>query len=378
MKERLNVNSAPAMYWLVAISLVLVSLALMFANPDQENAAATSVACQHVDAPQDLSGACVNPPEALRSQKVMVEQDATVKPQPKPQLTTGQDTKKFWQRLKSTEALRALKSPPVIHQHWFADKAPAQQLDKSTLKKISETYGFPSSLLYFMSFKESKGRCDVVSHKGAEGCFQFMPETAEQFGLIRDDKDLRIRPLASADTAARYLAWLMVLFYADNADPQNWEQLRHALAAYNAGHRKVHREGKLSVPSFTETLMYVHDIEELTKGRATVVRWGDTLDKLSARTGVDKVALLRANIELKDDESLRANTVVYLPDPTSGMSKVLVTRGMTLSKIQRDTGVSIKELIQANRLERPDSIKVGQLIYVPALSPKKTTAIAQL
>lgn len=359
MKKILPLQSAPAMYWLVIVGLCLGAIVALF---------------------NLLGSQETNKPEATPTITVHQKVVDAVAPDAEPMLTEVDKKEEpyqpYWKKLESNEALKALVEPPLAHKSWFDKNANKKVLDKKGLSAISRYYGFPDDLLYFMWFKETQGSCLAVSQKGASGCFQFMPDTAKQFGLMTDKHDLRSRPDASADTAARYLSWLLVLLYADNADPKNWEQLRHALAAYNAGHRNVNRSGEIKIPSFTETLRYVHDIEELTLGRATIVQWKDTLDKLSERTGVDKELLLRANLELKDDKSLRANTIVYLPDPNNGYSKVLITRGMTLYQIQRDTGVTVAELIKTNRLSKPDTLKVGQLIYIPVVTPKKTITTA--
>lgn len=311
--------------------------------------------CNTIDGPEHLISACNTPQPPI----VIAVEDNPAPPPAAPHQA-------FWQQWPAQEALARLKHPPVAHSAFFSRTAKRDMLDKPTLNQISRHYGLPDDILYFQWFKENRGECQQTSHKGAAGCFQFMKQTAIQFNLIQGKEDHRRSPSASADTAARYLSWLLVLFYGDEANPADWTQLRHALAAYNAGHRYVNRNGTLSIPSFTETQRYVYEIEELTTGRALLVKWGDTLEKISKRTGLSVQTLLRANPDITHNHSLKANTMLLLPDPQTGMSKVLITRGMTLSHIQRGTGVSLQELIRANKLVKPDTLHIGQFIFVPA------------
>jgi len=115
--------------------------------------------------------------------------------------------------------------------------------------------GLPPELLHSIAQVESGYRQDAVSPKGAMGIMQLMPRTA---------RDLRADPADAAenvDAGARYLRELL-LKYLD--DPN---QLRKALAAYNAGPGAVDRF--YGVPPYRETLQYVqkvlHKRRELSK-----------------------------------------------------------------------------------------------------------------
>lgn len=272
-----------------------------------------------------------------------------------------------WSNGSLRDRLKALESPPDIHREFFKSSFNKVPLGRDALNSISRVYGLPEDLLYYQWHEENRGTCEATSHKGASGCFQFLPATAEQFGLIQDGKDYRKNAYASADAAARYLLWLLFLMYDESADPSNWEQLRHALAAYNAGYKKVNVNGSPRIPSFTETQRYVYKIEELATGRATLVEEGESLDLLSQRTGIDVEALLRANPEVTNESVIAPGTFVQLPDPETGLSKVLITRGMTLSEIHRGTGASVEDLMQANDLSTSASLQVGQIIVIPPL-----------
>lgn len=86
---------------------------------------------------------------------------------------------------------------------------------------------------------ESAYRQDAISHAGAIGLGQLMPDTARDLGV--DPRD----PLQNLDGSARYLAMLLERF----GDP------RLALAAYNAGPDVVRQYG--GIPPYRETQNHV-------------------------------------------------------------------------------------------------------------------------
>ncbi|HEJ7247924.1 TPA: transglycosylase SLT domain-containing protein [Serratia marcescens] len=111
------------------------------------------------------------------------------------------------------------------------------------LSKLEETFGLPAGLLRSMVITESGGDTQAVSKAGAKGPFQFMPGTAQDFGLVGDDV---FDPEKSAHAAARYMSQLLKMFDGD---------LGKALAAYNWGQGNVERKGLGAAPQ--ETREYV-------------------------------------------------------------------------------------------------------------------------
>ncbi|MFN1150038.1 transglycosylase SLT domain-containing protein [Serratia liquefaciens] len=111
------------------------------------------------------------------------------------------------------------------------------------LSKLEETFKLPPGLLRSIAITESGGNPEAVSGAGAKGLFQFMPDTAKDFGLKgRDVFD----PEKSALAAAQYMSQLMKMFDGD---------LGKALAAYNWGQGNVMRKGMDAAPK--ETREYV-------------------------------------------------------------------------------------------------------------------------
>ena len=88
---------------------------------------------------------------------------------------------------------------------------------------------------------ESAGRADAVSHAGAQGLMQLMPDTASRFG-VKDS----LRPDDNIAGGVKYLDFLMKEF---DQDPIL------VLAGYNAGEGAV-RNHK-GVPPYAETRDYV-------------------------------------------------------------------------------------------------------------------------
>lgn len=102
------------------------------------------------------------------------------------------------------------------------------------IKREFTRQGIPTDLAY-MALIESGFNPRALSHAGAKGIWQFMPETARRFGLrVSDTHDDRTDPVKSTKAAARYLKTLYRQF-------GNWPL---AVAAYNCGEGRVARAMK--------------------------------------------------------------------------------------------------------------------------------------
>lgn len=119
--------------------------------------------------------------------------------------------------------------------------SPEQALKLSMLEK---QHGLPSGLLKNVMTAESAGDPNAVSPKGAMGYFQFMPQTAAEYG-VQDPTNFD----QSATGAAR--------MYADLSRKYNGD-LPSMLAAYNWGQGNVDRKGLENAPA--ETRGYIAKI----------------------------------------------------------------------------------------------------------------------
>jgi len=128
---------------------------------------------------------------------------------------------------------------------WKPPAAAAPYL--SAIAAAEQKYGLPTNMLARLLYQESRFRTDIITGKtkspaGALGIAQFMPATAQQFGINPLD------PFQAIDAAGRYLSQLFRRF-------GSWSE---ALASYNWGQGNVSRKGLAAAP--TETRNYFTQI----------------------------------------------------------------------------------------------------------------------
>jgi len=132
--------------------------------------------------------------------------------------------------------------------------APLAQPYLDAVARAAARHGLDEKLLHAMVIVESAYRPDAVSPAGAAGLTQLMPGTAADLG-VADRFDVDQNLAGGADYLARQLL--------------RFNDLRLALAAYNAGPARVARLGR--VPEIQETQAYVASVIDcylaLTAGR---------------------------------------------------------------------------------------------------------------
>jgi soluble lytic murein transglycosylase len=111
------------------------------------------------------------------------------------------------------------------------------------------------ALLYAFMRQESRFQTDAVSHKGATGLMQLMPDTATFISNTPDDPtttDQLMTPATNLSAGQRYLKHLMRL-------PEIGDNLMFVIAAYNAGPGKLAR-WRSQMPTITDPLLFLESL----------------------------------------------------------------------------------------------------------------------
>lgn len=116
-------------------------------------------------------------------------------------------------------------------------------IDPNYLAQLEQQNGLPPGLLMRQMMAESSGNPNAVSPRGAVGAFQFMPATAQQYGIDPRDEN------QSAQGAVRMDSDLMKKYNGN---------VPMALAGYNWGQGNVDRKGMQNAPP--ETQSYIQKI----------------------------------------------------------------------------------------------------------------------
>lgn len=106
--------------------------------------------------------------------------------------------------------------------------------------ELALKYDLSPALLEALVWQESRWNQSAISPAGARGLAQLMPGTARDLGVNPHD------PSANLEGGARYLRMQLDAFGGD---------IELALAAYNAGPRRVQQAG--GIPPIRETRQYV-------------------------------------------------------------------------------------------------------------------------
>ncbi|MEK7991369.1 MAG: lytic transglycosylase domain-containing protein [Thiotrichaceae bacterium] len=115
----------------------------------------------------------------------------------------------------------------------------------SMVNNVADLTGVEAALLHAVIQTESAYNPRAKSPKGAVGLMQLMPGTAKRFGVSD-----RTNASENIYGGAQYLNFLLDLFNND---------LRLALASYNAGENAVKRYGN-KIPPYKETKNYVRKV----------------------------------------------------------------------------------------------------------------------
>lgn len=123
---------------------------------------------------------------------------------------------------------------------------------REVIAEMAAQYGLPEKFVASVARAESAYTQTAVSPKGAIGVMQLMPGTAKELGV--DPTDVR----QNIEGGTRLLRELLIQYQNDP------DQVRKALAAYNAGPGAVARHG--GVPPYRETQNYVEKVLRTYQG----------------------------------------------------------------------------------------------------------------
>jgi len=201
------------------------------------------------------------------------------------------------------------------------------------LYQASKAYGVDKNLLLSIAAIESGGNVKAVSPVGAGGLTQFMPATAQAYGMLSDNfTDDRFDPQMSIMASAAYVGDLLEEFNGN-------EML--ALASYNYGEtriRKLLKENKRHWPQIkdnipNETKWYVvrglsrkeildNHMDELTIEKQPLfskqyelhkIQPGENLFRIAMNYGIKKQELVELNPELKNQHKINMGYKVRVP-----------------------------------------------------------------
>lgn len=147
------------------------------------------------------------------------------------------DTLNVWlEKFTQTAEYKIIKGKYYNNPYW-AKKVFTEsfKVKSGNISQWDENFRFASSsidwdwrLFASMVYQESRFKHNVESHMGAYGLMQFMPATADYFGInhVTD-------PRTQIKAGARYLKWIEKRFEDSITDPE--QRVKFILASYNAG-----------------------------------------------------------------------------------------------------------------------------------------------
>ncbi len=127
-----------------------------------------------------------------------------------------------------------------------------------SILRFSAHYGVDPRLIMAIVLVESGFNPNATSRKGAAGLGQLMPGTARGLG-VADPYD----PVQNLAGTVKLVRGHLENYFRQTGDPNSWEHVVLALAAYNAGSGAVRRHG--GVPPYRETRNYVQRVIRLYK-----------------------------------------------------------------------------------------------------------------
>lgn len=155
----------------------------------------------------------------------------------------------------STQKSKINFNPATRHLRRGVENEPIYSLDYNKYRDIiefcSRKYGISTKFIHSVISVESDYNPRSVSHKGAVGLMQLMPETAKYYG-VKDIYDAK----QNIEGGVKYLKDL-IRVYSGRTDL--------VLAAYNAGQEAIKKYG--GIPPYQETRRFIQKVNRIYKRR---------------------------------------------------------------------------------------------------------------
>jgi membrane-bound lytic murein transglycosylase D len=284
---------------------------------------------------------------------------------------------------------------------------------KNLIDKALKDQNVPTGLAY-LPVIESAYITKLTSRVGAHGIWQFMPETAREYGLRVDWwVDERADPERSTRAAAKYLNDLHRMF-------GDWSL---ALAAYNCGPGRVKRtlqdagattfwelldagllpkETRGYVPTFYAALRIASDPEtygfELAEPTDLTEKHVDvagpvSLDYIAEVIGVDGDRLRELNPQLRRGVVPPGHAAVRVPGKAASALEARadslhdedayvrfcsfrLREGDTLNRLARALGTKPETILAMNGLDETDRLRTGASVVLPVRARELGTLLA--
>lgn len=104
-----------------------------------------------------------------------------------------------------------------------------------------------------------------------------------------------------------------------------------------------------------------------TKANSYVVKSGDTLSKIAKEVGVTLNELVSIN-NIKNPNLIYSGQVLILNSSNNHLIKYIIKKGDTLSEIARDFNTTTSKLAKINKIKNPNIIRVNEDLFIPEVT----------
>lgn len=210
------------------------------------------------------------------------------------------------------------------------------------IQNVFRSYGIPDDIKY-LPIVESSFNVNATSKAGAVGMWQFMPQTAKNYGLVVNKYiDERRDPFKSTEAAARYLREAYSVF-------KSWP---HALISYN--------HGIMGLKSKLDQSGIGLDLVKLIE---------NPFNRILGFASTNFYPSFLATVYIaKNYKSFFGD---FEPDPPLNVTKHYLTKSLSIYSLVTATGISKDKLLELNPQFNPiirdgkQAIPAHTLVYLP-------------